>query len=92
MTKVDPYVSVRDDGAGNLKDAGGITRGSINYATGIIKIKPDAIVKIPKPKWAKQSMGEIVESIAGGTQQKVTPLWRTVFAGYEYVDTLASRR
>ena len=90
VTKVDPYVSVRDDGAGNLKDAGGITRGSINYATGIIKIKPDAIVKIPKPKWAKQSMGEIVESIAGGTQQKVTPLWRTVFAGYEYVDTLAS--
>lgn len=90
VTKVDPYVSVRDDGNGNLKDAGGITRGTINYATGIVKLKPDAVVKIPKPRWGKQSMGEIVETLAGGTQQKVTPLWRTIFAGYEYVDTLAS--
>ena len=87
--QVDPYVTVRDDGAGNLKDAGGVSHGSINYATGVIKLKPDGIVKIPKAIYRKQPMGEEIVSTQG-TTQTVKPLYRMVFAGYEYVDALAS--
>ena len=87
--QVDPYVTVRDDGAGNLKDAGGVSHGSINYATGVIRLKPDGIVKIPKPIYRKQPMGEEIVSTQG-TTQTVKPLYRMVFAGYEYVDALAS--
>ena len=87
--QVDPYVTVRDDGAGALRDAGGISRGSINYATGVIRLKPDAVVKIPKAKYNKIQVGEEIVSTQG-TTQTVKPLYRTVFAGYEYVDALAA--
>lgn len=87
--QVDPYVTVRDDGAGALRDAGGISRGTINYTTGVIKLKPDAVVKIPKAIYRKQPMGEEIVSTQG-TTQTVKPLYRMVFAGYEYVDALAS--
>ena len=87
--QVDPYVTVRDDGAGALRDAGGISRGSINYATGVIRLKPDAVVKIPKAKYNKIQVGEEIVSTQGSTQT-VKPLYRTVFAGYEYVDALAA--
>lgn len=87
--QVDPYVTVRDDGAGALRDAGGVSRGTINYTTGVIKLKPDAVVKIPKAIYRKQPMGEEIVSTQG-TTQTVKPLYRTVFAGYEYVDALAA--
>ena len=87
--KVDPYVTVRDDGAGNLKDAGGVSHGSINYATGVIKLKPDGIVKIPKPIYRKEPMGEEIVSTQG-TTQTVKPLYRLILEGYEYVPALAS--
>ena len=87
--QVDPYVTVRDDGAGALRDAGGVSRGTINYSTGVIKLKPDAVVKIPKAIYRKQPMGEEIVSTQG-TTQTVKPLYRMVFAGYEYVDALAS--
>ena len=87
--QVDPYVTVRDDGAGALRDAGGVSRGTINYSTGVIKLKPDAVVKIPKAIYRKQPMGEEIVSTQG-TTQTVKPLYRTVFAGYEYVDALAA--
>ena len=87
--QVDPYVTVRDDGAGALRDAGGISRGTINYTTGVIKLKPDAVVKIPKAIYRKQPMGEEIVSTQG-TTQTVKPLYRMVFAGYEYVDALAA--
>lgn len=87
--QVDPYVTVRDDGAGALRDAGGVSRGTINYTTGVIKLKPDAVVKIPKAIYRKQPMGEEIVSTQG-TTQTVKPLYRMVFAGYEYVDALAA--
>ncbi|WP_281838477.1 hypothetical protein [Cardiobacterium hominis] len=87
--KVDPYVTVRDDGNGNLKDAGGTVHGSINYATGVIKLKPDGIVKIPKPIYRKEPMGEEIVSTQG-TTQTVKPLYRLILEGYEYVPALAS--
>ena len=87
--QVDPYVTVRDDGAGALRDAGGVSRGSINYATGVIRLKPDAVVKIPKAIYRKQPMGEEIVSTQG-TTQTVKPLYRMVFAGYESVDALAA--
>jgi len=87
--KVDPYVTVRDDGNGNLKDAGGVSHGSINYTTGVIKLKPDGIVKIPKPIYRKEPMGEEIVSTQG-TTQTVKPLYRLILEGYEYVPALAS--
>ena len=87
--QIDPYVTVRDDGAGALRDAGGVSRGTINYSTGVIKLKPDAVVKIPKAIYRKQPMGEEIVSTQG-TTQTVKPLYRMVFAGYEYVDALAA--
>ena len=87
--QVDPYVTVRDDGAGALRDAGGVSRGTINYTTGVIKLKPDAVVKIPKAIYRKQPMGEEIVSTQG-TTQTVKPLYRMVFAGYEYVEALAA--
>ena len=87
--QVDPYVTVRDDGAGALRDDGGVSRGSINYATGVIRLKPDAVVKIPKAIYRKQPMGEEIVSTQG-TTQTVKPLYRMVFAGYEYVEALAA--
>lgn len=87
--QVDPYVTVRDDGAGALRDAGGTARGTINYTTGVIKLKPDAVVKIPKAIYRKHPMGEEIVSTQG-TTQTVKPLYRMVFAGYEYVDALAA--
>ena len=87
--QVDPYVTVRDDGAGALRDAGGVSRGTINYTTGVIKLKPDAVIKIPKAIYRKQPMGEEIVSTQG-TTQTVKPLYRMVFAGYEYVEALAS--
>lgn len=87
--QIDPYVTVRDDGAGALRDAGGVSRGTINYTTGVIKLKPDAVVKIPKAIYRKQPMGEEIVSTQG-TTQTVKPLYRMVFAGYEYVDALAA--
>ena len=87
--QVDPYVTVRDDGAGALRDAGGVSRGTINYTTGVIKLKPDAVVKIPKAIYRRQPMGEEIVSTQG-TTQTVKPLYRMVFAGYEYVEALAS--
>ena len=87
--QVDPYVTVRDDGAGALRDAGGVSRGTINYTTGVIRLKPDAVVKIPKAKYNKIQVGEEIVSTQG-TTQTVKPLYRMVFAGYEYVDALAA--
>ena len=86
---VDPYLTVRDNGAGGIVDANGTNYGQINYATGIIKFKPDTVVKIPKAIYRKQPMGEEIVS-QQGNQQTVKPLYRLVFAGYEYVDALAS--
>ena len=86
--QVDPYVTVRDDGAGALRDAGGVSRGSINYTTGVIQLKPEAVVRIPKAKYNKVPMGEKV--VTNGTTQTVTPLYRLVFAGYEYIEALAA--
>ena len=89
IRQVDPYVTVRDDGAGALRDAGGVSRGTINYTTGVIKLKPDAVVKIPKAIYRKQPMGEEIVSTQG-TTQTVKPLYRLILDGYEYVPALAS--
>ena len=47
------------------------------------------MVKIPKAIYRKQPMGEEIVSTQG-TTQTVKPLYRMVFAGYEYVEALAS--
>lgn len=87
--QVDPYVTVRDNGSGGLVDGTGTNFGSIDYATGAVKFKPDYVTRIPKPIYRKQPMGERIVSTQGN-QQTVKPLYRLVFAGYEYINALAS--
>ena len=87
--QVDPYVTVRDNGSGGLVDGTGTNFGSIDYATGAVKFKPEYVTRIPKPIYRKQPMGEKIVSTQGN-QQTVKPLYRLVFTGFEYISALAS--
>ena len=87
--QVDPYVTVRDNGSGGLVDGTGTNFGNIDYATGTVKFKPDYVTRIPKPIYRKQPMGERIVSTQSN-QQTVKPLYRLVFAGFEYINALAS--
>lgn len=88
---VDPWKTVRDDGQGKIVDDSGIQYGTVEYATGKIKYKPDTTVKIPKAKYRKIPMGErIVSTDRNAGTQQVRPLYRYAYDGYEYIDALAS--
>lgn len=86
---VDPYITVRDDGAGALKDADGKAYGTINYAAGTLTFNPDTTIKIPKPLFYKQPMGERITG-SQGNQQTVVPQYRLVYRGIEYIDAAAT--
>ncbi|MFB3948532.1 curculin (mannose-binding) lectin protein [Aeromonas veronii bv. sobria] len=53
----DPIISVRDNGAGKLLDAAGVERGTVNYTTGQITIKPDGQGGIPKTRYEWRTIG-----------------------------------
>ena len=89
LNPVDPYITVRDDGAGALKDAAGHTYGTLDYAAGTVTFNPDCTVSIPKPRFTKQPMGEIVTATQGNVQT-VVPLYRMVYAGIEYIGAAAT--
>lgn len=86
---VDPYITVRDNGSGQLLDADGISYGTINYSAGTVSFNPDCTVKIPKPIFHKQSMGERIVSTQGN-QQTVVPQYRLVYGGIEYIPAAAT--
>lgn len=74
---IDPYITVFDDGSGNLKDAAGVSYGTVNYATGVITFKPDGSVKIPVARYSVVQIG-VAED--GGA-----PVYRNKFSRWEYV-------
>ena len=86
---VDPYITVRDNGSGGLVDASGKNYGQINYSAGTLTFNPDTTVKIPKPLFYKQPMGERITG-SDGTNQTVVPLHRLVYRGIEYIDAAAT--
>ena len=73
---VDPYKTVRDDGAGKLKDETGVEVGTIDYAAKRVTFNPDTTVQIPKSvyKWVDAGNG----------------LERYIFDHYEYIPAGAS--
>ena len=96
---VDPYKTVHDDGAGKVVDDDGTEYGTIDYTRGIVKFKPDTTVKIPKPIYRKEPVGEKITGqhlrptgIFKGADimQTVVPFYRLLFDHYEYVPALAS--
>lgn len=71
----DPYKTVRDDGLGRLKDTLGEDHGSVDYVTGIISLRTETTVGMPKAKYAWVTLGVVA---GGGTVR------RYLFQGWEY--------
>lgn len=71
----DPYKTVRDDGLGRLKDTLGEDHGAVDYATGIISLRTETTVGMPKAKYAWVTLGVVA---GGGTVR------RYLFQGWEY--------
>jgi len=86
VTRIDPYKTVRDDGAGALKDPLGVSFGTIDYVAGTITFNPDVTVSIPWPRYTVTQIG----FLPGGTQGNQTPVYRNVFAGFEYKPAAAT--
>lgn len=88
---LDPYKTVHDDGAGSLVDDSGVVFGTVEYATGKIKFRPDTTVKIPKAKYEKIPMGErVVSTDRARGEQQVKALFRYAYQGIEYIDAAAT--
>jgi hypothetical protein len=68
---VDPIQKAYDDGLGNVKRFG-VTIGTVNYATGAVVFQPDVVLKIPRPRYTRQAIGN--------------NRFRLVFQGIDYVD------
>lgn len=88
--KIDPYITVFDDGAGNLKDAAGKVFGTVDYAAGTINFNPDNTVKIPIGKYKVTYIGYDQEQprFSGtlGTPAVGNKVYRNEFAGWQYID------
>jgi hypothetical protein len=71
----DPYKTVRDDGLGILRDTLGADHGTVDYVTGIISLRTETTVGMPKAKYAWVTLGVVA---GGGTVR------RYLFQGWEY--------
>lgn len=90
--KIDPYITVFDDGNGNLKDAAGKSYGTINYATGIITFVPETTIKIPVGQYSVTHIGfdtdqpEDSDGWHPGDSYAGNKVYRNQFTGWDYVD------
>lgn len=73
-------VSVKDDGQGHLVNSAGETVGTINYAAGTLNFDPDMTVSVPVAQFAVKEMGYNASG----------KVYRNVFTGFEYLETLGS--
>lgn len=80
VTLIDPYKTIRDNGAGQMLDAHGVNLGTINYATGVITFTPDVTVQVPKAKYGWKVLGQVT------TAEGTTTTRRWAFLGFQYVD------
>ena len=76
---VDPYKTIRDDGAGALVISGG-TNGTVNYAAGTLQFLPDVTVSIPWPRYSVTLLGRTWDG---------HPIYRNVFTHFEYQSAAA---
>lgn len=101
FNKRDPVHIVRDNGAGKLFTPGEPTTvwatSDVNYATGIVKWRPDVTISLPKPRYAVQEIGQLaapvqnVFSSGGWTaldnfnfDRRGAPIYRNTFTHIEY--------
>lgn len=75
--QVDPYKTVRDNGAGALVITGG-ANGTVNYAAGTLQFLPDVTVSIPWPRYSVTLLG------VSGFGGNATLAYRNVFTHFEY--------
>lgn len=73
VTLVDPFKTIRDDGAGNLLDETGVNMGTIDYVTRKVQFTPETTVRIPRAQYKD------VVTMEGS--DRVT---RRFFTGYTY--------
>jgi hypothetical protein len=78
--RIDPYKTIRDDGAGVLVIPGG-ANGTVDYAAGTVSFLPDVTVSIPWPRYRVQPLGFSADGRA---------VFRNTFVGFEYKPAGAS--
>jgi hypothetical protein len=71
----DPYKTVRDNGQGRLKDTLGADYGTVDYVTGIISLKTETTVGMPRALYAWVPIGNNAQGFA---------VRRFLFQGWEY--------
>ena len=71
----DPYKTVRDNGLGRMRDTLGADYGTVDYVTGIISLKTETTVGMPRALYAWVSLGNNAQGFA---------VRRFLFQGWEY--------
>ncbi|MDM0007196.1 hypothetical protein QTI51_17330 [Variovorax sp. J22G73] len=73
--------TVTDNGAGKLVDGVGVEFGTINLATGVAKLYPEAVVTVPVPQWAVSELGLLGTVLS----PNLPGAFRNTLTGYAYV-------
>lgn len=81
---------VRDDGAGNLKDAAGTSYGTVNYATGAIHLAPDCTVSVPVASWSVEELGHAGTELSYPGAALGQMVYRNRFGAWTYETAGAS--
>lgn len=84
IRQIDPIKIVKDDGLGVLRDPQGMSFGTVNYATGVVRFKPDTTARIPVARYNVAQIGWT------RTDGKVLPVYRNLFSHWEYITAGAS--
>lgn len=84
ITRIDPIKIVKDDGLGVLRDPQDVAFGTVNYATGVVRFKPDTTVRIPVARYNVTQIGWT------RTDGRVLPVYRNLFSHWEYIPAGAS--
>lgn len=72
--------TVSDNGAGKLVDGVGVEFGTVDYATGMAKLYPEAVVSVAVPQWVVSPQG-----VLGTVLSPTLPgFYRNTLTGYTY--------
>ncbi|MGO4608483.1 hypothetical protein AB4142_19305 [Variovorax sp. 2RAF20] len=78
--------TVTDDGAGKLVDGLGVQFGTFDYATGVAKLYPEAVVSVAVPQWAVNPLGVLGTVLS----PNLPGFYRNTLTGYTYAVLNAS--
>lgn len=81
---------VRDDGAGNLKDASGTSYGTVNYTNGAIHLAPDCTVSVPTAAWSVEELGHAGTELSYPGASMGQMVYRNRFGAWTYETAGAS--